>query len=829
MKRTINTIILLCAAITMQAQNSFIVADKNGNSQLVQSLIFQRDAANDQFSWKTDADANGYQKDRDIKDLLFIARTNNTLSTGATDEVMHVLEKLSGTDNADATVVATSLLSNPNVKEAYSMNNNHVIVKMKDDNSYISCPFYNLESVFSEGEDVEVIENLANNVRQKKSKKAGEYNGKIALFNFFEGGPYHSQIRYTNLITSIFENNFYTVENYGQGYDNNGIPTFTISNLESVISRSSEYKAIIIMSHGYKTKDGVPYFATCEKYIKGKEYPTDQTVLIDNNRFVAFPSILDVDPNCLLYMGPCYGVADEGDPVYPKTSIIGWTGKNAIAQVHAAIIFHKLFYSNGLVRLGKAIDSSFEKDPFNPSSIFYKSPNVYNLTNSEYKYNESLQTEYAEGLSLTLEDCSTKDNYSGINRMPRDKFIKKTDKGTVFAINGYIKGNLSDYSSVVKVKLEPVVRIQRDGEYQLTYNNTQGASLSDNVADFEYSSCFKDIKIPFGNNTLEGIYRINVYIYDNKWKVIGQPYPMYVVYSSKLDDNYVLPEYSNEELFKPTLLDSDGHITEEITLSAGSTKTFTISGFKGHTFRTASLDSKIANVSVESDKLLVSGMSEGHTFIGVLDVQNQQMVIAEVTVTSGDDVVVYHSCPDDNHPHMIDLGLPSGTLWSCCNVGAQKPEDYGGYYAWGETVVKDDYCKDTYAFYNNGFIDIGSNISGTQYDVASVLWGNSWCMPSNKQFEELNSNCSSEYVKFGEVFGCVFKSKNNEAKVFLPAGGLFYYDRCYYQETEGSYWTSELEEDGYSFRFCFTNEGFWGVEDAYRDRGLSVRPVVSSR
>lgn len=186
-------------------------------------------------------------------------------------------------------------------------------------------------------------------------------------------------------------------------------------------------------------------------------------------------------------------------------------------------------------------------------------------------------------------------------------------------------------------------------------------------------------------------------------------------------------------------------------------------------------------------------------------------------------------CPDDHHPHMIDLGLPSGTKWACCNVGAQKPEDYGGYYAWGETVVKDDYCKDTHAFYNNGFIDIGSNISGTQYDVASVLWGNSWCMPSNKQFEELNSNCSSEYVKVGEVFGCVFKSKNNEAKVFLPAGGLFYYDRCYYQETEGSYWTSELEGDGYSFRFSFTNEGFWGVEDAYRDRGLSVRPVVFSR
>ena len=53
-------------------------------------------------------------------------------------------------------------------------------------------------------------------------------------------------------------------------------------------------------------------------------------------------------------------------------------------------------------------------------------------------------------------------------------------------------------------------------------------------------------------------------------------------------------------------------------------------------------------------------------------------------------------CPDDNHPHMIDLGLSSGTKWACCNVGASKPEDYGGYYAWGEILVKSDYYWDNY-------------------------------------------------------------------------------------------------------------------------------------
>ena len=49
------------------------------------------------------------------------------------------------------------------------------------------------------------------------------------------------------------------------------------------------------------------------------------------------------------------------------------------------------------------------------------------------------------------------------------------------------------------------------------------------------------------------------------------------------------------------------------------------------------------------------------------------------------------SCPDGNHPHMIDLELPSGTMWACCNVDASQPEGYGGYYAWGETEEKDYY------------------------------------------------------------------------------------------------------------------------------------------
>lgn len=67
-----------------------------------------------------------------------------------------------------------------------------------------------------------------------------------------------------------------------------------------------------------------------------------------------------------------------------------------------------------------------------------------------------------------------------------------------------------------------------------------------------------------------------------------------------------------------------------------------------------------------------------------------------------DSTQVYTACPDSLHPHMIDLGLPSGTLWSCCNLGASKPEAYGDYYAWGETHTKNRYNSDNYAYYDGG-------------------------------------------------------------------------------------------------------------------------------
>ena len=168
------------------------------------------------------------------------------------------------------------------------------------------------------------------------------------------------------------------------------------------------------------------------------------------------------------------------------------------------------------------------------------------------------------------------------------------------------------------------------------------------------------------------------------------------------------------------------------------------------------------------------------------------------------------TCPDDNHPHAIDLGLPSGTKWCCCNVGASTPEDYGGYYGWDED-----------ALYH---VDTGSDIAGTSYDFATLNMGNPWRMPSVEQWEELINNCSRHGVVQNGAAG-IFVTGRNGGQIFLPhagyhwAGGLAY-------EGIGYYWSSTLKSymclGPYDYYIRRLNGYSSGYGSGY---GLSVRAV----
>ena len=240
-------------------------------------------------------------------------------------------------------------------------------------------------------------------------------------------------------------------------------------------------------------------------------------------------------------------------------------------------------------------------------------------------------------------------------------------------------------------------------------------------------------------------------------------------------------------------------------------------------------DPNVAIATLSDNFIMIEAINEGTSFIEVTDTQNGRTGTITVIV----------DCPDNHHPHMIDLGLPSGTKWACCNVGAGTPTGYGGYYAWGEITTKTEYTWSTYLYFNGGeaeFETIAMDIAGTEYDVAHVKWGDSWVMPSSDQIKELLNNCTSQLTTRKGVEGRTFIGPSG-AILFLPAAG------CHNDPTTDIqmhkvclYWSSTVEKndnlelDGtptYRCAYYLGNDNVWGGEaDGFRRYyGLTVRPV----
>lgn len=198
-------------------------------------------------------------------------------------------------------------------------------------------------------------------------------------------------------------------------------------------------------------------------------------------------------------------------------------------------------------------------------------------------------------------------------------------------------------------------------------------------------------------------------------------------------------------------------------------------------------------------------------------------------------------CPDSNHPHMMDLGLPSGTKWACCNVDTdhpanQSPANFGGYYAWGETETKSRYDWKTYKHCDGSFYschDLGSDIAGTKYDVAHVKWGGKWQMPTVDQMKELIDYCTYEWTTENGVRGGKFTSKKNGVSIFLPAASTRMFNSVYKAGEVGIYWSSSLDitktiVSECSFDLCFNLNLFNDLRNHERRYGQSVRPVIKN-
>jgi len=221
------------------------------------------------------------------------------------------------------------------------------------------------------------------------------------------------------------------------------------------------------------------------------------------------------------------------------------------------------------------------------------------------------------------------------------------------------------------------------------------------------------------------------------------------------------------------------------------------------------------------------------------------------TAQSSCTVVVKNPYGNENGYEYVDLGL--SVKWATCNVGASKPEEWGNYYAWGETEPKTNYTYDNYRYFVSGSMDAGGyhynpyTVVFSKYndidkivldpedDVAHVKWGGNWRMPTQEEWKELVDNCIwLRYDENGVSGYRVYKQGGNIKSpfIFIPDAGTIDYGYHDDSGSNGAYWTSEiaLRDNCYSFGYYGGWKGehgyTWGVYN-YLNRctGLSVRPV----
>lgn len=205
--------------------------------------------------------------------------------------------------------------------------------------------------------------------------------------------------------------------------------------------------------------------------------------------------------------------------------------------------------------------------------------------------------------------------------------------------------------------------------------------------------------------------------------------------------------------------------------------------------------------------------------------ENREIKTSKKRDGSLEDTINGHKC--------IDLGLPSGLRWAECNVGASDPIEFGDYFAWGETEPKSDYSAINSLTFkvpfqtliNSGIVDESGTLT-KRHDVANTLWGDSWRMPTEDEFEELINTCTWNFTTFNGVNGYMVTGPNGKS-IFLPAASFMQNTSIENVGEFGDYWSSSMIKDlsGVACSLGYSSKSY-GRRRYARYAGRTIRPVT---
>lgn len=201
----------------------------------------------------------------------------------------------------------------------------------------------------------------------------------------------------------------------------------------------------------------------------------------------------------------------------------------------------------------------------------------------------------------------------------------------------------------------------------------------------------------------------------------------------------------------------------------------------------------------------------------------KKSIISKISIISVV-VCVFLSCEKDSEivfsPAGVPVDLGLSVKWASCNVGANSPEDYGDYFAWGEVIPQNEFSYEGYLYKDK------PNILPPHADAATVNWGGAWRMPTDAELTELCEQCTWTWTTQNGVNGYKVTSKSNGNSIFLPAAGYRHGSSLGDAGIYGNYWSSSRNTvDPYDAWDVDFNSGYVYRDGSNRNNGQSVRPV----